>query len=108
MTVNNALAGLLRTLRTIPGRSREVIRARALEELPADMRARFVHISRLIEESFGLEHVREPDVTHLRGPLWEMRRKGKDFAGSLRYRRWPARRCSPRVHQEDAERKPGG
>ena len=30
-----------------------------LEELPADMRARFVHISHLIEE-FGLERVREP------------------------------------------------
>jgi phage-related protein len=48
-----------------------------LEALPADMRARFVHISRLIEE-FGLERVREPHVKHLRGPLWEMRMKGKD------------------------------
>jgi DNA-binding transcriptional regulator YiaG len=41
------------------------------------MRARFVHISPLIEE-FGLERVREPHVKHLRGPLWEMRMKGKD------------------------------
>jgi phage-related protein len=48
-----------------------------LEALPADMRARFVHISRLIEE-FGVERVREPHVKHLRGPLWEMRMKGKD------------------------------
>ncbi len=48
-----------------------------LEELPADMRARFVFISRLIEE-FGLERVREPHVKHLRGPIWEMRMKGKD------------------------------
>ena len=48
-----------------------------LEALPADMRARFVHISRLIEE-FGIERVREPHVKHLRGPLWEMRMKGKD------------------------------
>ena len=48
-----------------------------LEALPADMRARFVHISRLIEE-FGLERVREPHVKHVRGPLWEMRMKGKD------------------------------
>jgi phage-related protein len=48
-----------------------------LEKLPADMRARFVHISRLIEE-FGLETVREPHVKHLRGPLWEMRMKGRD------------------------------
>jgi phage-related protein len=48
-----------------------------LDELPADMRARFVHISGLIEE-FGLERVREPHVKHLRGPLWEMRMKGRD------------------------------
>ncbi|MBM2805978.1 MAG: Phage-related protein [Deltaproteobacteria bacterium] len=48
-----------------------------LEALPADMRARFVHISRMIEE-FGLEHVHEPHVKHLRGPLWEMRLKGRD------------------------------
>lgn len=48
-----------------------------LEQLPADMRARLVYISRLIEE-FGLERVREPHVKHLRGPLWEMRMKGRD------------------------------
>jgi phage-related protein len=48
-----------------------------LEALPADMRARFVYISRLIEE-FGLERVREPHVKHVRGPLWEMRMKGSD------------------------------
>jgi phage-related protein len=47
-----------------------------LDDLPADMRARFIHISRLIEE-FGLERVREPHVKHLRGPLWEMRLKGR-------------------------------
>ncbi len=35
------------------------------------------YISLLIEE-FGLERVREPHVTHLRGSLWEMRMKGKD------------------------------
>jgi phage-related protein len=48
-----------------------------ITELPADMRARFVHISRLIEE-FGIERVREPHVKHLRGALWEMRMKGRD------------------------------
>jgi phage-related protein len=48
-----------------------------LEDLPADMRARFIHISRLIEE-FGLERVHEPHVKHLGGPVWEMRMKGKD------------------------------
>jgi phage-related protein len=48
-----------------------------LEELPADMLARFHYISQLIEE-FGLERVREPHVKHLRGSLWEMRMKGKN------------------------------
>jgi phage-related protein len=48
-----------------------------LAALPADMRARFIHISGLIEE-FGIEQIREPHVKHLRGPLWEMRMKGKD------------------------------
>jgi phage-related protein len=48
-----------------------------LEALPADMLARFRHISKLIEE-FGLGRVREPHVKHLRGSLWEMRLTGKD------------------------------
>jgi phage-related protein len=48
-----------------------------LEALPEDMQARFVYISRLIEE-FGLEKVREPHVKHLTGRLWEMRLKGRD------------------------------
>jgi phage-related protein len=48
-----------------------------LEELSSDMRARFVHISGMIEE-FGLQQVREPHVKHLSGPLWEMRMKGRD------------------------------
>ena len=55
-----------------------------LDDLPADMRARFVHISRLIEE-FGLERVREPHVKHLRGPLWEMRMKGRDGVSRALY-----------------------
>ena len=48
-----------------------------LEALPVYMLARFRYISLLIEE-FGLERVREPHVKHVRGPLWEMRMKGKD------------------------------
>ena len=48
-----------------------------LDELPADMLARFHYISQLIEE-FGLERVRSPYVKHLRGPLWEMRLTGRD------------------------------
>ena len=45
-------------------------------ELPADMRARLVRISELIE-SVGLPNVKEPHVRHIRGQLWEIRPKGK-------------------------------
>jgi len=47
-----------------------------LAELPADMRARLVRISELIE-SLGLPSVKEPHVRHIRGQLWEIRLKGK-------------------------------
>ena len=54
----------------------EVVNAE-LEGLPTDMLANFYYIAQLIEE-FGLERVREPHVKHLRGPLWEIRMKGRD------------------------------
>ena len=47
-----------------------------VELLPADMRARLVHITKLIEE-MGLERVGEPHVKHLDGRLWELRLKGR-------------------------------
>ena len=47
-----------------------------LAELPADMRARLVRIAKLIE-LIGLPNVKEPHVRHIRGPLWEIRLKGK-------------------------------
>jgi phage-related protein len=47
-----------------------------LAELPADMRARLVRISELIE-SVGLSNVKEPHVRHIRSQLWEIRLKGK-------------------------------
>ncbi len=47
-----------------------------LATLPADMRARLVRISELIE-SVGLPNVKEPHVRHIRGPLWEIRLRGK-------------------------------
>jgi phage-related protein len=47
-----------------------------LAALPADMRARLVRISELIE-SVGLPNVKEPHVRHIRGHLWEIRLKGK-------------------------------
>ncbi|HRJ69942.1 MAG TPA: type II toxin-antitoxin system RelE/ParE family toxin, partial [Beijerinckiaceae bacterium] len=48
-----------------------------LLELPSDIQASFVRIVGLIE-GYGLEHVREPYVKHLEGPVWEMRMKGRD------------------------------
>ncbi len=47
-----------------------------LDELPADMRARLIRISELIE-SVGLTNVKEPHVRHVRSQLWEIRLKGK-------------------------------
>jgi phage-related protein len=47
-----------------------------LAALPVDMRARFVRVAELIEAT-GLTNLREPHVKHVRGPLWEMRLKGK-------------------------------
>jgi phage-related protein len=47
-----------------------------LAELSADMRARLVRISELIEQ-VGLPNVREPHVRHVGGQLWEIRLKGK-------------------------------
>jgi len=47
-----------------------------LEGLPVEMLARFVHITRLLEE-FGPTQVHEPHVKHIRGKLYEMRMRGK-------------------------------
>lgn len=48
-----------------------------LAALPDDMQARFQRIAAMIRE-FGLQAMREPQVKHLQGPLWEIRMKGKD------------------------------
>ena len=48
-----------------------------MSSLPADVRARFERIARLIEAN-GLEQVREPHVKHLDGRLWEIRMSGRD------------------------------
>ena len=55
-----------------------------LAALPADMRARFVHIGRMIQ-AYGLERVHEPHVKHLEGRLWEMRLRGRDGIASAVY-----------------------
>lgn len=45
--------------------------------LPADMRARFLHISELLE-TFGPMKVGMPHIRPLEGKLWEMRMQGRD------------------------------
>jgi len=56
---------------------------RELEALPEDMRARFVRVAELIQ-AVGLPNVREPHVKHIRGPIWEIRLKGRSgFARAL-------------------------
>ena len=47
-----------------------------MEALPADMRARLVRISELIE-SVRVLNAKEPHVRHIRGQLWEIRLKAK-------------------------------
>ncbi len=48
-----------------------------LKTLPADMRARFLHISELLE-TFGPMKVGMPHIRPLEGKLWEMRMRGRD------------------------------
>ena len=60
-----------------PEKGRDLQRGRrAYQRLPADMRARLVRISELIE-SVGLPNVKESHVRHIRGSLWEIRLEGK-------------------------------
>jgi phage-related protein len=62
-----------------------------LDELPADMRARFERIVALIQ-AVGLEKVHEPYVKHLEGRLWEMRLTGRDGIARAIYVTASARR----------------
>ena len=48
-----------------------------INALPADVRARFLHIAEVLE-SFGPQHGREPHVKPLEQTLWEMRLTGKE------------------------------
>ena len=45
--------------------------------LPADMKARFLHIAEMLEE-FGPQRVGLPHLRPLESKLWEMRMKGRD------------------------------
>jgi phage-related protein len=51
--------------------------AAEIRTLPDDMHARFLRISLLIEQA-ALETMREPQVKHLEGNIWEMRMTGRD------------------------------
>jgi phage-related protein len=79
-----------------------------LTGLPADMRARFVRIAELIE-AVGLPNVREPHVKHLRGPIWEMRLKGKaGIARALYVTAQGQRVVVVRVFAKKTPKAPGG
>jgi phage-related protein len=77
-----------------------------LEAQPADIRARFLRITRLIEAE-GIHKPREPYVKHLEGPVWEMRMKGRDGIARAAYvtasgQRVVRRACVYEEHPEDA------
>jgi len=55
-----------------------------LEALPADVRAKFVHIAELIE-TFGPFQVREPYVKALGNKLFEIRMKARQGIGRAIY-----------------------
>jgi phage-related protein len=48
-----------------------------LDELPSDMKARFVHIAEMLED-LGPDRVGMPHVRHLEDELWEIRMRGRD------------------------------
>lgn len=50
---------------------------REIRALPADLRARFLHVAEMLE-SLGPDKVGAPHVRPLRDKLWEMRLKGRD------------------------------
>ena len=79
-----------------------------LAALPVDMRARFVRIAELIE-AMSLTSVREPHVKHLRGPLWEIRLKGKGgIARALYVTARGERVIVVRVFVKKSEKTPAG
>jgi len=79
-----------------------------LEALPADMRARFIRVAELIE-AMGLPQVREPHVKHVRGPIWEIRLKGKaGIARALCVAVPPQRVVVLRAFEKKTQKTPGG
>jgi phage-related protein len=45
--------------------------------LPVGLRARLIRLMEMIE-SVGLDQMREPHVSHVRGKIWELRAKAKE------------------------------
>ena len=79
-----------------------------LEPLPADMRARFVRISKLIAD-VGLEHVGAPHTKHLTGPLWEMLMVGRNGISRALYVTFQTKRVVVvRVSIKKTQNLPGG
>jgi phage-related protein len=71
-----------------------------LAALPADMRARLTRIAELIE-AVGLPSVKEPHVRHIRGPIWEIRLKGKAGIARALYITAREQRCDPASFREE-------
>lgn len=61
------------------------------DELPVDIKAKFLHLAALIEE-VGLPMIGEPYVKHIEGELWEMRVKAKSGYGRGFYCAWHDKR----------------
>ena len=49
-----------------------------LDALAPDMRARFTHVGELVENVGPMRAAGTSHVKHIRGPLWEMRMRGRD------------------------------
>jgi len=55
-----------------------------LEVMAIDIRADFARIVQLIE-TYGLNNLREPQIKHLVGKIWEMRMRGRDGIARAAY-----------------------
>ena len=77
-----------------------------LEALPADLRARFVRVTQLIED-VGLPNVRKPHVRHVKESIWEIRIRSKaGIARALYVTTNPQRVVIVRVFVKKTERIP--
>ena len=77
-----------------------------LEALPADLRARFVRVTQLIED-VGLPNVRKPHVRHVKESIWEIRIRSKaGIARALYVTTNPQRVVVVRVFVKKTERIP--